>query len=32
MSIPTLMAIKDGQVVNTRVGVQSLDALKNMLA
>jgi thioredoxin 1 len=32
MSIPTLVAFKGGQIVNTRVGVQSLDALKDMLA
>ena len=32
MSIPTLVAMKDGQVLNTRVGVQSADALKAMLA
>ena len=32
MSIPTLVAMKDGQVVATRVGVQSADALKAMLA
>ena len=31
MSIPTLIAFRDGQVVNQRVGVQSLDALKDML-
>ena len=31
MSIPTLIAFRNGQVVNQRVGVQSLDALKNML-
>ena len=32
MSIPTLVAFKDGQVKATRVGVQSADALKAMLA
>ena len=32
MSIPTLVAMKNGQVLNTRVGVQSADALKAMLA
>lgn len=32
MSIPTLVAMKDGQVTATRVGVQSVDALKAMLA
>ena len=31
MSIPTLIAFRGGQVVNQRVGVQSLDALKEML-
>ena len=31
MSIPTLIAFRGGQVVNQRVGVQSLDALKDML-
>ncbi len=32
MSIPTLVAFKDGKAVAQRVGVQSLDALKQMLA
>ncbi len=32
MSIPTLIAMKDGQVKVTRVGYQDLDALKAMLA
>ena len=32
MSIPTLVAMKDGKVLATRVGVQSADALKAMLA
>ena len=32
MSIPTLVAIKNGQVTATRVGVQSVEALKAMLA
>ena len=32
MSIPTLVAMKDGQITATRVGVQSVDALKAMLA
>ena len=31
MSIPTLIAFRDGQAVAQRVGVQSLDALKAML-
>lgn len=31
MSIPTLVAIKDGEVMSTRVGVQSLEQLKQML-
>ena len=31
MSIPTLIAFRGGQVVNQRVGVQSLDALNDML-
>ena len=31
MSIPTLIAFRGGQVVNQRVGVQSLAALKDML-
>ena len=31
MSIPTLIAFRGGQVVNQRVGGQSLDALKDML-
>ena len=31
MSIPTLIAFRGGQVVNQRVSVQSLDALKDML-
>ena len=31
MSIPTLIAFRGGQVVNQRVGVQSLEALKDML-
>ena len=31
MSIPTLIAIRDGQVVAQRVGVQGLDQLKDML-
>ena len=30
MSIPTLIAFKDGQAVEKRVGVQSLDQLKQM--
>lgn len=32
MSIPTLVAIRDGQLKDQRVGVQSIDALKDMLA
>ena len=32
MSIPTLVAMKDGKVLATRVGVQSADALKAILA
>ena len=31
MSIPTLIAFRGGQVVIQRVGVQSFDALKDML-
>ena len=30
-SIPTLIAFKDGQVVNTRVGVTGVDPLEDML-
>ena len=32
LSIPTLVVMKDGKVTATRVGVQSVDELKNMLA
>lgn len=32
MSIPTLIVFKDGQPVDKVVGVQSKDALKNLLA
>ena len=32
LSIPTLVVMKDGQVTATRVGVQSVDNLKDMLA
>ena len=32
MSIPTLIAFRNGQAVAQRVGVQSLEALKAMLA
>lgn len=32
MSIPTLIAFKDGEAVTMRVGVQSVDNLKAMLA
>ena len=32
MSIPTLVAIRDGQLKDQRVGVQSIDALNDMLA
>ena len=31
MSIPTLMVVKDGKVVNTAVGLQSKAALLHML-
>ena len=31
MSIPMLIALKDGQVKETRVGFQDLEALKDML-
>ena len=31
MSIPTLIAMKDGQVLQTRVGYQDLESLKDML-
>ncbi|MCR5576729.1 MAG: thioredoxin [Oscillospiraceae bacterium] len=32
LSIPTLVVMKDGKVTATRVGVQSVDNLKDMLA
>ena len=32
LSIPTLVVMKDGKVKATRVGVQSVDNLKDMLA
>ena len=32
MSIPTLVVLQNGQVKTQRVGVQSIDALKEMLA
>lgn len=31
MSIPTLIAMKDGQIKETRVGYQDLESLKGML-
>ena len=31
MSIPTLIALKDGQIKETRVGYQDLQSLKDML-
>ena len=31
MSIPTLIALKDGQIKETRVGYQALQSLKDML-
>ncbi len=31
MSIPTLVVVKDGEVVNTTVGFQSKEALMNLL-
>ena len=31
MSIPTLIAFRDGSIIEKRVGVQSLDQLKQML-
>ncbi len=31
MSIPTLIALKDGQIKETRVGFQDLESLKDML-